>query len=59
MRFFRRRPAETPKVAALAEARKATAKMRRANAKAERHRTGRQGNPAHEINFAPGHTGLD
>lgn len=45
----------TSKEAALAEARKATANLRRANARAERYRAGKQADPANEITAA----GLD
>lgn len=45
----------TSKEAALAEARKATANLRRRNAEAERYRAGKQADPANEITAA----GLD
>lgn len=48
MKFFRRRT-ETPREAALAEARKATVKTRRENEKAERYRANKQGNPANQM----------
>jgi hypothetical protein len=61
MRIFRRRAGGTSggthvgkdlgtsKEAALAEARRATANLRRASAKAERYRAGRQADPVNEI----------
>ncbi|WP_439939575.1 hypothetical protein ACS3YM_08230 [Nocardia sp. N13] len=67
MRIFRRRSGGTGaatdigtavgtgKEAALAEARKATASLRRRNAEAERYRAGKQADPANEITAA----GLD
>jgi hypothetical protein len=49
MRFFRRRARGTAKEEALAEARKATASLRRRNAEAERYRAGKQANPQEQM----------
>ena len=49
MRIFRRRSIGTSKEAALAEARNATAKMRREKANAERYRARKQANPADQM----------
>ncbi len=49
MRIFRRRSSSPSKEAALTEARKATAKVRRENARAERYRAGKQPNPADKV----------
>lgn len=46
VRFIGRRGAVSAKEAALAEARKATARARRENEKAERYRANKQGQPA-------------
>ena len=53
MRFRRRRPADDPKAEALREARRATARLRRENAKAARYRARKQGNPDESIVFTP------
>jgi hypothetical protein len=45
MRFFRRRAKAQTKAEALAEARKATARLRRDAEDLERYRTGKQPNP--------------
>jgi hypothetical protein len=45
VRLFRRRPAKDPKAAALAEARRATARLRRRSAETERYRAGKQADP--------------
>lgn len=45
MRLFRRRAPDTSKEAALAEARKATARLRRDKAEVERYRAGKQAAP--------------
>ena len=52
MRLLRRRARGTAKEAALEEARKATASLRRRNAEAERYRAGKQANPVNEITTA-------
>jgi hypothetical protein len=49
VRLFRRRPAEDPKAAALAEARKATARLRRRSAETERYRAGKQADPVTQM----------
>lgn len=46
---WRRRADLTPKDAALAEAHKATRSLRRRNADAERHRSGKQANPVERM----------
>lgn len=45
MRLFRRRARATSKEAALAEARRATARLRRSKAEVERYRAGKQAQP--------------
>jgi hypothetical protein len=45
--------AEDPKAEALLEARKATARLRREGAKAERQRARKQGNPDESIIYTP------
>jgi hypothetical protein len=49
VRLFRRRPAEDPKAAALAEARRATARLRRRSAETERYRAGKQADPVRQM----------
>jgi hypothetical protein len=53
MRIFRRRPVEATKESALTEARRATASLRRRNAKVARYRAGKQEDPTHEITAGP------
>lgn len=49
MQIFRRRSRGTPKKAALADARRATAKVRQENAKVERYRSKKQTDPADQM----------
>jgi hypothetical protein len=49
MRLFRRRTAEPSKAAALADARRAVAQMRRRAAEVERYRSTKQQNPANQM----------
>ena len=49
MRIFRRRSVGTPKEAALADARRAAARVRRDNANVERYRAKKQANPADQM----------
>jgi hypothetical protein len=49
VRLFRRRPDEDPKAAALAEARRATARLRRGKAEVERWRAGKQAEPVERM----------